>query len=277
MGLGYMAAIISPEKITSMHESVFTESSRRFPADCALLEEAIAASFSIYGSFSRKATLDGRGQDLLALFYRNCVYLSASYQLIRRGMLDPAGNNMRTVFETIIWQYAYLTDDAIYANFREMDNLDADKLKLIKGGKWSNTKERALENLRRKYSFQKTMKQLYSKERYEKFFYSQYWAFCQKSHSSIFGINHNTPNMDGGKTFEKAGDAEEVHGNIMAALYLCAENLICFLNCFPDALPQEGIDLALAITNRINRAIPPSYGLAPDTKTLPFILRFREV
>jgi hypothetical protein len=263
--------------IIGQNDAVFSESARRFPAECALMEEIIGASFSLYRSLSRDAGLGGRSQDLLAFFYRNCVYLSASYQLIRRGLLDPAANNMRTVFETIIWQYAYLTDDAIYANFREMGTMDGDKLKLIKAGKWSNTKERALENLRRKYSFQKMVKQLYSKGHYEKLFYSQYWAFCQKSHSSTFGINHNTPNMAGGMTFGNPADSDEVRGNLAAALYLSCENLVCFLNCFSGRLPQARIDEALGMANRINQAIPPSPGLAPDTKTLPFVIRLREV
>jgi len=243
--------------------------------ECALLEESISASFSMFFSLEGKEKLDDRRQYLLALFYRNCVYLSASYRLVREGMLDPAGNNMRTVFETIIWQYAYLTDDGVYSNYREMAALDGEKLGLIKGGKWSNTKERALENLRRKYSFQKMLKALYSKEHYERLFYSQYWAFCQKSHSSIFGINHNTPTMGMGTTLDSS--AGELRGNLSAALYLSAENITCFLNCFSQLLPQERIDGALATLNGINRSIPPSLSLAPDTKALPFQLKFREV
>jgi hypothetical protein len=243
--------------------------------ECALLEESISASFSMFFGLEGKEKLDGRSQYLLALFYRNCIYLSASYRLMREGMLDPAGNNLRTVFETIIWQYAYLTDDDIYSNYREMAALDDEKLRLIKDGNWSNTKERALENLRRKYSFQKMMKALYSKGHYEKFFYSQYWAFCQKSHSSIFGINHNTPTMGMGTTLDAS--AGELRGNLSAALYLCAENLICFLNCFSQQLSQERIDSALAMINKINRSIPPSLSLAPDTRALPFQLTFREV
>ncbi len=214
--------------IAALNEKVYSESARRYPAECSLIEEAVSASFSLYGSLSHDAKLDSRGQDLLAFFYRNCIYLSASYQLIRRGLLDPAGNNMRTVFETIIWQYAYLTDDGIYANYREMSALDGEKLMLIKSGKWSNTRERALENLRRKYSFQKMLKALYSKEHYERLFYSQYWAFCQKSHSSIFGINHNTPTMGMGTTLDSS--VGELHGNLSAAsLPLRRE---------PDVLPQ---------------------------------------
>lgn len=245
-----------------------------FPAESMLLEESLAGSFRLFLELKGRGGLDDKSQYLLALFYRNCVYLSAAYRLLREGMLDPAGNNMRTVFETIIWQYAYLTDGDIYSNYLEMAALDGDKLTLIKAGKWSNTKERALENLRRKYSFQKVMKALYSKERYEKFFYSQYWAFCQKSHSSTFGINHNTPTMGMGTTLDSG--TGELKGNLLAALYLCAENMTCFLNCFSSLLPQGRIDRALALINRINRGIPPSLGLAPDTKELPFLVKFRE-
>lgn len=251
-------------------------SGRHFAPECALIEEAVPASFSIYLEMARFAKLDERQQYLLAFFYRNCVYLSAAYRLIRSGMSDPAGNSMRTIFETIIWQYAYLSDDGIYANFREMAAMDEEKLSLVKAGGWSNTKERALENLRRKYSFQKMMKKLYSKERYERLFYSQYWALCQKSHSSVFGINHNTPNMSGGSTFDGKEDASEVRGSMMAVLYLCAENLICLLNCFPAILPKKAKDSALGLANRINRAIPASPGLAPDTVPLEFTVRFRE-
>ncbi|MFH0885442.1 MAG: hypothetical protein V1861_07070 [Candidatus Micrarchaeota archaeon] len=266
---------INYESLEGLYSAARNGSGSLCKAECLLLEESIAASFAMFFSLEGKEKLDERRQYLLALFYRNCVYLSASYRLIREGMLDPAGNNMRTVFETIIWQYAYLTDDDIYSNYREMAAVDDEKLRLIKGGKWSNTKERALENLRRKYSFQKMMKSLYSKEHYEKFFYSQYWAFCQKSHSSIFGINHNTPTMGMGTTMDAS--AGELRGNLSAALYLCAENLICFLNSFSQLLPQERIDSTLAMINRINQSIPPSLSLAPDTKALPFLLTFREV
>jgi hypothetical protein len=262
--------------IKARHERVQEKTGKDFAPECALMEEAISDSVSLYLRVARGRGLDERRQYLLAFFYRNCIYLSASYQLIRSGLLDPAGNNLRTVFETILWQYAYLTDEGIYANFREIAALEGEKLRLIKQGGWSNTKERSLENLRRKYSFQKMMKRLYPKERYEKFFYSQYWAFCQKSHSSIFGINHNTPNMEGGSTFDKTGDAGEVRGNLASALYLAAENITCFLNCFSTLLGQEEIDGALSLANRINLGIPPSPGLAPDVNGLPFVLRYRE-
>ncbi len=263
-------------RLEDLYNSVHERSGKEFGRECSLIEEGVSASYSMYLEIARQGKLDERRQYLLAFFYRNCVYLSAAYKLVRSGMLDPAGNNLRTVYETIIWQYAYLTDDGVYSNFREMIESDGQKLELIKQGRWSNTKERALENLRRKYSFQKMMKRLYTKERYEKFFYSQYWAFCQKSHSSIFGINHNTPNMDGGRTFDNAGDAEEARGYLTATLYLCAENMVCLLNCFPSSLTQERIKDAMSLANRINRAIPPAYGLAPEGKELPFVLRFRE-
>lgn len=262
----------------ALQSRMIERSAGLFGAERSLADGAISSSFSLYHSLARVVPKgDGRAQDLLALFYRNCIYLSASYQLTIRGLLDPAGNNMRTVFETVIWQYAYLTDDAIYANFREMGRMDEEKLMLIKQGKWSNTKERALENLRRKYSFQKMLKLLYTKERYELLFYSQYWAFCQKSHSSIFGINHNTPNMGGGTTLDSPGGEEEMRGHMSALLFLCAENLTCALNCFGEGIRQERIDEALGAVNRTNRAIPPSPGLAPDTKELPFSVRLREL
>jgi hypothetical protein len=261
-----------------MYSSVLARSAARFKPECELAEEAIASSFALFSELARGVPKgDERAQDLLALFYRNCVYLSASYQLVTRGLLDPAGNNLRTVFETIVWQYAYLTDEGMYANFRAMNAMDGDKLRLIREGGWSNTKERQLENLRRKFSFQKAMKKLYSKGHYEKFFFSQYWALCQKSHSSIYGINHNTPNMAGGTALDSPGGEEEMRGNLSALLYLCAENLTCALNCFSAGLMQARIDRALETVNRINRAIPPSLSLAPDTLELPFMLRFREV
>ncbi len=264
----------------SLNDEVFAETALKYPEECQLAEDAIHASFSAFGALSRSSGtgggLDSRKQDLLAFFYRNCVYLLSSYQLARRGLLDPAGNNLRTVFETVVWQYAYLTDDEVYANFAGMSAMDGEKLRLIKSGAWSNTKERALENMRRKYSFQKMMKRLYSKERYERFFYSQYWALCQKSHSSVYGINHNTPNMHGGKTFDSPGDSEEARGMLYAILYLCAENLTCFLNCFHGRMNQGEIDSALGQINRINRRIPPALGLAPDTRKMEFSERFRE-
>jgi hypothetical protein len=258
------------------YSEMLERSASLFAKEAALLEGGIAYSLSLYSALARTRGLDARMQDLLALFYRNCVYLSASYRLIRAGLLDPAGNNMRTVFETIIWQYAYLTDGEVYENFREMGAMDGEKLRLIKEGKWSNTKERALENLRRKYSFQKMLKKLYSKERYEGLFYGQYWAFCQKSHSSIFGINHNTPNMAGLTTLDSPGGEAEMRGSLSALLYLCAENLMCALNCFSAPLGQEKTGETLKALAGINRAIPASPGLAPDTRAMEFTLRFRE-
>jgi hypothetical protein len=263
------------KSLTSLHEKVFTESGRLFPNESSIVEESIAFSFDAYSSIAPKASKDKRKSHLLALFYRNCIYLSATYHLIRRGMLDPAGNNMRTVFESIIWQYAYLTDDGIFEDSMALESLEERKLASIKTKSWSNTKERELENLRRKHSFQKAMKKLYTKESYEKFFFNQYWALCQKSHTSIFGANLNTPTMDMGTTLDR--NPKEIQGNLSALIYLCAENLICFLNCFWEGMPQKDIDIALTLANKINRSIPPALTLAPDTKKLEFILRFKEV
>ena len=266
--------MIDQKLLSSLHDRVFAESGRLFPGESSLAEDAISSSFKAYVSLIPKAAKDPRQSHLLALFYRNCIYLSATYYLIRRGMLDPAGNNMRTVFESVVWQYAYLTDDEIYRDVMALEALEEQKLKAVKTKSWSNTKERELENLRRKHSFQKAMKKLYSKEAYEGFFFNQYWALCQKSHTSIFGANLNTPTMEMGTTLDK--HPEEIRGNLSALLYLCAENLICFLNCFWELMPQKDIDDALALTNRINRSIPPARTLAPDTKILEFILRFKE-
>ncbi|MFN7990625.1 MAG: hypothetical protein U0R44_00550 [Candidatus Micrarchaeia archaeon] len=262
------------DELRGRYEHVYVQSGRLFENECRSIEAALEASFSCYFSL-RKDRMDERAQFLAAFFYRNCVYLSATYHMIRNGMLDPAGNNMRTVFETIIWLYAYHSDDGIYANFRQLNDLDAEKFRLIKSGGWSHTKERKLENLRRKYSFQKTMKKLYSKEAFEKLFFNQYWVLCQKSHSSIFGVNHNTPNMEGTTTLEKRPD--EMKDNLTATAYLAVENITSLLNCLSGHLPQERIDRLLDVINRVNRTIPPAPGLAPDTLELEFTVRFRKV
>lgn len=119
------------------------------------------------------------------------------------------------------------------------------------------------------------MKSLYSKEVFEKFFFNHYWALCQKSHSSIFGINNNTPTMDCKTTMDKRPD--EIKGNLSAALYLLSENLICFLNCFSKSISQEKTDLMVQTINDVNKNIIPALSLAPDMKTLGFQIRFREV
>lgn len=263
------------DALRGRYDHVFMQSGRLYEPQCRLVEDSLASSFNAYFVLIGRAGLDEKNQHLAAFFYRNCVYLSAAYQMIRMGMLDPAGNNLRTVFETIIWQYAYLTDDEIYGNFRGLIAIDSEKLRLIKERKWSNTRERELENLRRKYSFQKMMKKLYSKEAYERFFFNQYWMLCQKSHSSIFGVNSNTPNMEGTTTLEKR--PQEILNNLSALLYLLAENLICYLNCFYRSLAQADIDSVLKAANGINRMIPPAAGLSPDTKRMEFTLTFKEV
>ncbi len=263
------------DSLRGRYEHVHVQTGRLFEADCKAIEKAIGVSFSLYFRLAQGGGLDQKEQYLSAFFYRNSVYLSATYHMIREGMLDPAGNNMRTVFETIIWEYAYLTDEDIYSNFTQISERETEKFRLIKGGGWSHTKERELENLRRKYNFRKMMKKMYSKEVFERFFFNQYWVLCQKSHSSIFGVNHNTPNMEGTTTLEKR--PQEVKDNLTATAYLCAENLICFLNCFHKHLRQEEIDAAMAEINAVNAIIPPAIGLAPDTKKLEFTLRFREV
>jgi hypothetical protein len=248
-----------------------------FAPECRMIEGAVSLSFSSYFTLAESAggSLGERKERLAAFFYRNCVYLSAAYRMARVGMLDPAGNNLRTVFETIVWQYAYLLDDTIYANFREISALEEEKMRSVSGGRWSNTKERELENLRRKYSFQKMMKRLYSKEAFEKFFFSQYWAMCQKSHSSLIGVNLNTPNMHGTTTMQKGpGEIREL---MRAILYLLAENLVCFLNVFGASLREDEVNLLLARINGINKSIPPSLGLAPDTREMEFATRLREV
>ncbi|VVC02607.1 Uncharacterised protein [Candidatus Bilamarchaeum dharawalense] len=262
------------DKIREKYEHVYIQSGRLFAEECKLLEDTISFSFASYENLV-KNKLDERSQHLAAFFYRNTIYLSAAYQMVRSGMMDPAGNNMRTIFETIVWQYAYLTDDDVYKNFKEMEDLDSDKLKLIAQKKWSNTSEKKLENLRRKYNFQKMMKSLYSKEVYEKFFFNQYWVLCQKSHSSIFSLNFNTPNLEGTTTMEKR--PQEIKDNLTALLYLSTENLLCFLNCFSNYLSQTHIDPVLTFTNQINSKIPPALSLAPDQKELKFTLQFREI
>ncbi|MBN1170150.1 hypothetical protein JXA56_03935 [Candidatus Micrarchaeota archaeon] len=241
------------------HKDVFDESAKF--AECSKIEKALEFSFQ---ASSRLRNLSPKQEDLAALFYRNCIYLSAAYKLIRFGMIDPAGNNLRTVFETIIWQYAYLANDAIYQNFKEAKELEKEKLK----GQWSNTRERKLSNLRRKYNFQKMMKQIYSKDIYEKFFFNQYWVLSQKSHVSLFGANFNTPTMEGKTTMDKA--PEQIERNLTAVLYLIAENLLCFLNCFP----AEG-ERIIEFVNEINAIIPPALSLAPEG--MEFTIKFREV
>ncbi|MEW6036249.1 MAG: hypothetical protein AB1529_06560 [Candidatus Micrarchaeota archaeon] len=262
------------ERLRGLYEHVHVQTGALFSRECALAEDALAFCFASYGPVAGRKP-DGKTSRMLALFHRNCVYLSAAYQLIRLGMLDPAGNNMRTVFETIVWQYAYLTDDSLYRESVGIEELETQKLALVKSGQWSNTRERRLENLRRKHGFQKAMRNLYSKEVYEKFFFNQYWALCQKSHTSIFGANLNTPTMEGATTLEKAPD--EIRGSLSALLYLCAENLILFMNSFHALMVQGEIDAAISFTNRINRSIPPALGLAPDGKKLEFTLHYREV
>jgi len=261
--------------LTALHGKVWAASGKLFQEECSLIEVGVSSSLNRYLLLAPKVRKDKRKSQILALFYRNCIYIFAAYNLIRRGMLDPAGNNMRTVFETIVWQYAYLTEDRIYEDSMALESLEEQKLKLIKAKKWSNTKERNLQNLRRKNSFQKAMKKLYSKRAYERFFFNQYWALCQKSHTSIFGANLNTPTMAMGTTLDR--QPGEIKGNLSALLYLCAENLICFLNCFWDIMDQKDIDTALVLANRINKSIPPALTLAPDTKKLEFTLRFKEV
>jgi hypothetical protein len=262
-----------------LYSHVRSQSGRMFARDCRLMEKSLSFSFASYFALAASGAgrLDGRSQHLAALFYRNCVYLSAAYQMARMGMPDPAGNNMRTVFETIIWQYAYLCDDAAYSDFLQLQKMEEEKFRLLGGGKWSNTKERALENMRRKYNLQKAMKSLYSREVFGRFFSNPYWVLCQKAHSSTFGANYNTPNMEGTTTIEKR--PEELRDTLRAILYLCTENLTCFLNCFPEHLPQECLDKILAFTNEINRTIPPALGLVPDVhvEKLKFTQRFREV
>jgi len=260
-----------------LYSHVHERSGKLFAGECGLIERALSFSFASYFTLASGARkLDAKSQHLAALFYRNCVYLSAAYQMVRRGMPDPAGNNMRTVFETVVWQYCYLCDDAMYAASREIGALEGEKFRTLAGG-WSNTKERALENLRRKYSFQKAMKAVYSAGTARKFFANPYWVLCQKAHTSIFGANYNTPNMEGTTTVEKR--PEELRGTMRALLFLCAENLTCYLNCFAAHLPQERIARILAFNNDINRQIPPAQGLVPDTHAdrLQFTLRFREL
>jgi hypothetical protein len=258
-----------------LYAHVHERSGKLFPEECRLAEDALAFSFSSYFALAASsppaasaAHLTGRQQHIAALFYRNCVYLSAAYQMARRGMPDPAGNNLRTVFETIIWQYAYLCDDAAYAAHVETTRMEAEKFRLLRGGGWSGTKERALENLRRKHNFQKALKALYSREVSAGFFANPYWVLCQKAHSSIFGANYNTP------TVEKR--PEELRDTLRALLYLCVENLTCFLNCFPDQ-PEGRVSRILDFTNSVNRRIPPAPGLVPDLHELKFTLRFREL
>jgi hypothetical protein len=260
------------DPLRDKYESVYVECGRRFPRDCKTIESSIAFSFALQARL-RQEKLDEKKEFLLAFFYRNTVYLSASYHMARMGMLDPAGNNMRTIFETIIWQYAYLFEDEYFQAFKKMNSLEHLKFAAIKKKGWSNTKERELENLRRKFNFQKMMKKLYTKEYFERFFFNQYWVLSQKSHSGLFGVNNNTPTMDGGTTIQK--NPAELKDTLTAILYLCSENLICFLNCFGAELSQGEVSDIIKSANAINALIPPAPGLAPDTKEPEFRLQFK--
>lgn len=262
------------DELQNKHRQVYLQSGQLYQDQCKLIENSVSLSFQLYSILSKNKLIE-KHQYLLAFFYRNTLYSSAAYQLVRMGFLDPAGNNMRTIFETLIWQYAYLTDEEIYLNFKKIDDLESEKMKSLKDKKWSNTKERKLENYRRKYNFQKMMKQIYSKKTYEQFFFNQYWILCQKSHSSIFGLNYNTPNFDGKTTIEK--NPNEIKDNLLAIMYLEAENLICLLNCFSEYLQQSQITQIMDFINKINSKIPPALSLAPDTKDLKFSLRFKEL
>ncbi len=262
--------------ISKKYSHVHNLSGKSFEKECLAVENALSFSFNSYFEIvMTKKLFDEKSQMLAALFYRNCVYLSATYTLIRNGMLDPAGNNMRTVFETVLWQYAYLSDNKIYEDLKELALLEEQKLELIKKKAWSNTKERELENLRRKYSLQKMMKRIYSKKSFERFFFNQYWLLSHKSHSSTFGVNYNTPTMENVTTMEKR--PEELKGNINATLYLCSENLVCFLNCFSDFMSQEKIDNIMKNVNAINIGLPPTLGLVPDMVDMKFKFNFRSL
>lgn len=262
------------DALERLYAHVHGRSGKMFPEECRLAEDALSFSFSAYFALAASGNaLDEKQQHLAALFYRNCVYLSAAYQMARRGMPDPAGNNLRTVFETVVWQYAYLCDAAAYGAYSEISRLEGEKFRLIRSGGWSNTRERALENLRRKHNFQKAMKSLYSREVFAAFFTNPYWVLCQKAHSSLFGANYNTPNMEGTTTLEKR--PAEIRDTLRALLYLCMENLTCFLNCFPGQ-PEGRVSRILEFTNSVNRRIPPALGLVPDLHEMKFTLRFTE-
>ncbi len=245
------------DKLEKQYQHVY--SGTDYP-ECRLVEEALWASFSAY---FRLRQGDEKQQDLSSFFYRNCIYLAASYKILRLGMVDPALNNMRTVFETIIWQYAYLIDDDIYSNFREINSLEKEKLEK----NWSNTKERKLSNLRRKYNFQKMLKTIYTKEMYEKIFFGQYSMLSSKSHVSMFGANFNTPTMEGATTLEK--DPEMIRRQLRSILYLISENLLCFMNCFNESVQPT--------VEKINKVIPPAISLAPNDKGLSYVISFKEV
>jgi hypothetical protein len=260
------------DPLRDKYESVYSECGKRFPRECKTIESALAFSFALQGGMQREK-LDEKKGFLLAFFYRSTVYLSAAYHMARMGMIDPAGNNLRAVFETIIWQYAYLYDDEYFQAFRKINGLEHRKFAGIRQKSWSNTKERELENLRRKFNFQKMMKKLYTKEYFERFFYNQYWVLSQKSHSGLFGVNHNTPTMDGLTTIQKS--PAELRDNLTAILYLCSENLLCFLNCFSGSIMQGRINDVLKNANGINEIIPPAPSLAPDTREPEFRIRFR--
>ncbi|MBD3209798.1 hypothetical protein GF318_00265 [Candidatus Micrarchaeota archaeon] len=263
------------EALETQYSNVRKAARRQFSEECSLLDELMAASFSFYYRLAGTGRLDEKKQHLAALFYRNCIYLSGAYQLVLKGMLDPAGNNMRTVFETIVWQYAYLTEEEAYHVFRELSGLEAEKISLLSKGEWSNTRERRLQNLRRKQSLQKAMKRLYSKDTYEKFFNNKYWILCQKSHSSLFGTNYNTPTMEGLGTMKK--NPGEMRGMLLALLYLGAENLLCFLNCLSGDAPEGVRSAAVGLSNRINQKLGPEPSLVPDARQLEFTTRLREL
>lgn len=260
------------DELREKYERVYSGSGSMYKDECGTAESALALSFSAHRSLRRQEA-GSKKEYLAAFFYRNCVYLSAAYHMARMGMLDPCGNNLRSVFETIIWQYAFLKDDGAFESFLQISRMEQEKFGRLGAGGWSNTRERALANLRRKHNFQKNMKKLYQKDFFESLFSNQYWVLSQKSHPGTFGINHNTPTMEGGTTMDKR--PQEVLDNLKAILYLCSENIICFLNCFGEDLSPGEVRRMMREANSVNGRIPPAASLAPGG--MPFSVRMKKV
>ena len=228
----------------------------KYPQLTKKIENAISSSFSLYYSI-RNLILTQKTKDktILAYFYRNSIYLSSSYSLILKGMIDPAANNFRTVFETICWSYAFDNEETFIA-FEEISNLENEKITK----NWSTTKERKLQNLRRKNNFQKMLKTIYTD--FDKFFSTPYWILSQKSHPSLFGANFNTPSMEGFATIDK--NPSEVFGYLRNCLFLLAENLLCFVNKFFALIDKKELTLLLSLISDLHNETNQNFSLVPD-------------
>jgi hypothetical protein len=222
-----------------------TELNEQQKEECKKIEDLLALSLvTVNRIVIRNASKQNNKENVCLMFaMRNILYLLSSYQLITRGLFDPATNNLRTVFETII---------RTYEKYNNLDN-------------W--TKEEKLESARRKFSPLKLFEIIYCDSTAKQLEKNVYWQLCHASHPSIFGLLLNVP-LNGQVDNGKIKSLEYSADPLKCTTCLAISNLVMLKKIFNDILTMEEKEKILELISRSKNNNEDEIVLVPDKEGL---------